>query len=262
MALIKVNYYSRALKRNTEVNVILPSDQPADEQTSGEIRFIREYPVLYLYHGVYGDNTDWLSYTRIIDYANEFQVAVVLPSLENHFGLKLAWGDDYATFLGEELPAYMENWLPITGDRARKWTGGLSMGGYVAWSIAMRYPDRFGRAISLSGALDLKAVVRMQLGGANGLPFDGNDYFGACMRRDENDLKCIYAAQSSGHAMPRLYQACGTEDFLYDVNTDMRGALTSLGADITYEEGPGAHEWPFWDKYVRRGLAWAFGWTD
>ena len=49
---------------------------------------------------------------------------------------------------------------------------------------------------------------------------------------------------------------CGTEDSLLGVNRDLRDALLARGADLTYEEGPGGHDWVFWDTYIRRILEW------
>jgi S-formylglutathione hydrolase FrmB len=30
----------------------------------------------------------------------------------------------------------------------------------------------------------------------------------------------------------------------------------SLGLDLTYEEGPGEHEWGYWDQQIQKVLAW------
>jgi putative tributyrin esterase len=32
--------------------------------------------------------------------------------------------------------------------------------------------------------------------------------------------------------------------------------LKANGADVTYEEGPGMHDWDFWDTYIQRVLEW------
>ena len=32
--------------------------------------------------------------------------------------------------------------------------------------------------------------------------------------------------------------------------------MCELGADVTYEEGPGAHEWDFWNRYIKKVLDW------
>ena len=35
-----------------------------------------------------------------------------------------------------------------------------------------------------------------------------------------------------------------------------RDAALALGVDLTYEEGPGVHNFDFWDPYIRRILDW------
>ena len=34
------------------------------------------------------------------------------------------------------------------------------------------------------------------------------------------------------------------------------GLGEALGVDLTYEEGPGIHNWIFWDAYIQRALNW------
>jgi S-formylglutathione hydrolase FrmB len=66
-------------------------------------------------------------------------------------------------------------------------------------------------------------------------------------------------AQKLSHAKgpkPRLYQCCGTEDFLYDANQQFRRLMGTLDFDYTYEEGPGTHEWGYWDRQIQRVLEW------
>ncbi|MBQ1356635.1 MAG: acetylesterase, partial [Solobacterium sp.] len=52
------------------------------------------------------------------------------------------------------------------------------------------------------------------------------------------------------------YQCCGTEDFTYEQNVSFRDFAHKLGVDLTWEEGPGAHNFDFWDPYIRRILHW------
>ncbi|MNO08323.1 hypothetical protein D3C81_2309100 [compost metagenome] len=55
---------------------------------------------------------------------------------------------------------------------------------------------------------------------------------------------------------PLLYQCCGTEDFLYKDNQTFRKACAKTSLSLTYEEGPGEHEWGYWDTKIRDVLAW------
>ena len=73
----------------------------------------------------------------------------------------------------------------------------------------------------------------------------------------ENDL--FYLAEqlkASGKPLPKMYQWCGTEDFLYEENVKMRDHLRNLGYDLTYEESPGDHQWKYWDEKIQTVLNW------
>ena len=56
--------------------------------------------------------------------------------------------------------------------------------------------------------------------------------------------------------MPELYQACGTEDFLYQMNLKAKARMEEMGASLVYDEGPGGHNWDFWDLHIRNILDW------
>lgn len=258
MALIRINYFSRTLLRNTEVNVIIPTETSAEMNRDFNANFLDEYPVLYLYHGAFGDYTDWIRSTDIESYAQKYQIAVVMPSVENTFALNIENGDQYLTFAGEELPLFLEHILPVSKKREKTFAAGLSMGGYVAYSLAVHFPERFSHAASLSGALNLNRLVEMQKNGAAGLPFSFRQLLGNndAKKQEELDLIALYKkCQEKGYNL-KLYQACGTEDFLYELNQEMRHGFAQIEADHFYEEGTGAHEWTFWNKYIERAIGW------
>ena len=56
--------------------------------------------------------------------------------------------------------------------------------------------------------------------------------------------------------VPAIYMACGTEDSLLPQNRDYRDFLKAHHIPVTYEEGPGGHEWDFWDCYIKHVLEW------
>jgi pimeloyl-ACP methyl ester carboxylesterase len=58
MAIIKLNYLSKALLRTVDVTVVLPTDTlDMDTMTYNQKK---EYKTLYLLHGIFGDQNDWL----------------------------------------------------------------------------------------------------------------------------------------------------------------------------------------------------------
>ena len=32
--------------------------------------------------------------------------------------------------------------------------------------------------------------------------------------------------------------------------------MEELGLDLTFEEGPGIHDWDFWDEYIQYAIKW------
>ena len=102
MALVQVNYLSKALYRTVPVNVILPSDKISFETSDYLGVPTGGFPTLYLLHGLLGNYTDWVSGTRVQRWAEDAGLAVVMPSGDNSFYVPgLAANNDYGAFIGE-----------------------------------------------------------------------------------------------------------------------------------------------------------------
>ena len=63
-------------------------------------------------------------------------------------------------------------------------------------------------------------------------------------------------AVEKGLTIPKLLIQCGTEDFLYEDNQQFMTYLDDKGIDYQYEEGPGQHDYAFWDKAIKRTIEW------
>ena len=55
---------------------------------------------------------------------------------------------------------------------------------------------------------------------------------------------------------PQLYLCCGADDDLLPANRAYRDFLTAHGLPVTYEEGPGGHDWDFWNTFILRIFNW------
>ena len=53
-----------------------------------------------------------------------------------------------------------------------------------------------------------------------------------------------------------MYLACGTEDSLLEATRKLWNFLRASGAEVTCEEGPGGHEWDFWNRYIKKFIDW------
>lgn len=262
MAFFQMNFFSKALCSNTDVNVFIPtpdSDEILNNKSSDYFCRGIKFQTLYLLHGAYGDYSDWMRLTSIEKYAQKHKLAVIMPSAANSFYQNMAYGSDYLTYLGEELPEVMEILFPLAVAREDRFVAGLSMGGYGALKLAFEKPDFYSAGISLSGALDIVKVVQKLKEGTMEGPFRMECIFKnpeALKGTDADIFALIQKDKKAGKRLPRVFQSCGTEDFLYEMNKEASRTLEGLAVDITYEEHPGAHDWDYWDVHIQRALDW------
>lgn len=247
MALLHVDFYSDVLGRGAHMDAILPERCP-------EAR----WRTLYLLHGMTDDHTTWQRRTSIERYAEERNLAVILPETELAWYSDTPHGENYFDFISRELVCITRRMFPrLSHDRADTFAAGNSMGGYGALKCALRHPETFSRAASLSGALDAAALPHLAepLGTAR----YWEDVFSPldAIAGSENDL--FAAASALTRNRPELFLWCGREDFLYSMNLRMRDHLMKLNYDLTYRESAGDHQWKHWDREIQVALDWMLG---
>ena len=71
----------------------------------------------------------------------------------------------------------------------------------------------------------------------------------------DKDIFAMYRqAAASACGSPQIYLACGTEDRLYPKVALFRDFLQKEGAPLTFKDGPGIHDWLFWNTYLEDAL--------
>lgn len=254
MALLTCNFYSESLGLSTSMNVILPQ-QTQSQIGLDNVKRPGPHKTLYLLHGLSDDDTIWVRRTSIERYAAAYGIAIVMPQVHRSFYTDMAYGEKYWAFISEELPKLARSFFPLSDKREDNFAAGLSMGGYGAFKLALRRPDLFSAGASLSGALDIASMVESPNNPRSGLL---HTVFGdQKVRGSEDDLLFLLDRVAKSNApAPKLYQCCGTEDFLYADNQTFKKAADRSGLDFTYEEGPGEHEWGYWDRMIQQVLKW------
>ena len=259
MAFLDFHFFSDALGLTCSAWILIP--QPATGQIGMDGGALREkYPTLYLLHGLSDDHTIWMRRTSIERYAAAKNIAVVMPAVGRSFYQDMASGRKYWTFVSEELPALCERLLPLSTAREERFAAGLSMGGYGAFRLGLAKPERFAAVASLSGALDMPRRARDA--GKAGSRVSLEEWIGILgpeLKVDGTDSDLHFLAQklaSSRGPKPGLYLACGTEDELLEDSRAFRKQLEALRLPATYVEGPGSHEWGYWDAQIQKVLDW------
>ena len=259
MAIIEVNFISKCLMRTVTFNAIIPVDKFGPQAENAEQKPLK---TLYLLHGIFGNYTDWVNGTRIQAWAEANDLAVIMPSGENRFYLDdEKSGELYGEFIGKELVEFTRKLFPLSDKREDTFIAGLSMGGYGAIRNGLKYAENFGCVIGLSAAL----VHDTWKDADNSAPiftFRRNYYeaiFGEYDKvkgSDKDPKALLLKLKEEGRPVPKMYLCCGTEDGLVTANRDFRDFLNENGVDPTYVEGPGKHDWVFWDTYIKKVLDW------
>lgn len=260
MAFIQMNFLSKALMRTVPVNVIIPADKMI--LPGMPVREDKPYKTLYLLHGIFGNYTDWVNGTRIQRYAEENDLAVVMPSGDNSFYLDHPEAmNNYGDFIGRELVEITRKIFALSHRREDTYIGGLSMGGYGAVRNGLKYHDTFGAIVALSSALIVDGLKERTNDTPNQI--ERRDYaesvFGdlnAVSGSDKDPKYLVKQMIKNGDRFPGIYMACGQDDFLLDANRDFAEFLNDNGVRVTFEVGPGNHEWDFWDTYIKKAMDW------
>lgn len=256
MAWFQVSFYSQSYQFSVPLNILIPADVVGPVPPSGE-RVL--YKTLYLLHGYFGNYTDWLLSGQLQELSQQFNLAIVLPSGHNGFFVDQPRARIRGSeFIAKELVSFTREAFPLSHRREDTLLGGLSMGGYGTMYNALKHGDVFGHAIALSAPVDAykgnDPSAPQEMGLTQG-------YFealhGDLANVAESDRNLSVLAKSvldEGQPVTNLYMACGYNDRLVFENRALHEAFAEMGFPHFYEEGPGTHEWPFWNTYLRRGL--------
>lgn len=261
MAIIKVDFFSTSLLRTVTINAIVPVDKMTFP--GAPVRVKKPFKTLYLLHGIFGNYTDWVNGTRIQAWAQDKNLVVIMPSGENKFYVdNPKTGEMFSQFIGKELVQITRDLFPLSNKREDTFIGGLSMGGYGALINGLRFNETFSHIAALSSGLVLDKVMNSTYEDGM-MPTDNRGYYEGVF----GDLDQLIGSEKDYNALikklvkekkdiPNIYLACGTEDFLISQNRDFHRLLKDNKVKVTYVEGPGTHNWEFWDTYIYKVLEW------
>lgn len=196
----------------------------------------KKYPVLYLLHGIGGDEFEWLRNghpQHILDnlYADK-KIAPMIVVLPNGRAMtddrptgNIMAADKVAAFarferdLLDDLIPYVEQHYPVIKDRNSRGIAGLSMGGGQALNFGLGNLDKFAWIGGFSSAPNTK--------------------------QPEVLIPDVIAAQKQ---IRLLWVSCGTEDNLLPISERTDAYLTKNSIPHVYYKAPGKHDFQFWKK--------------
>ncbi len=168
-------FQSAALGVEKSYRVYLPAGYDADTA--------RRYPVIYMLHGLGGDETNWIEQGKLADAADSMGLPAIVVMPDGDIGFYVnglvqpdrdaclrtappfSPGEEpeafcvtrwsYEDYITQDLIAHVDATYRTIADRKGRGIGGLSMGGFGALTLAMRHQDLFSATASHSGANSL-----------------------------------------------------------------------------------------------------------
>lgn len=218
---------------------------PAGYESSKE-----KYPVLYLLHGMGGDEEAWIALGRssqILDnlIAQGKAEPMIVVMTNGNVAQEAAPGESSLGWYKPtfQLPhtmdgkfeetftdviQFVESNYRVKAHKSSRAIAGLSMGGYHSLHISRYYPNTFDYVGLFSAAI---------------MPNDK-----ATSKVYENVDSTLDAQMKNGYKL--YWIGIGKTDFLYKNVTDYKAKLDAMGMKYTYVETEGGHTWTNWRVYL------------
>ncbi|MBR6353547.1 MAG: acetylesterase [Oscillospiraceae bacterium] len=259
----RMEFHAQTIMQHANFCFVLPNDVEMEEVREPR-HYERPTKSLVLLHGLTGTDTDWMYGGLAHQLSIQYNLAIFMPTTGNSFYLDRGYpGGNFASYVGAELPAYIRSTFGFCQSREDTMIAGLSMGGYGALRTALAFPETYSACIALSSALRIHELAKCADESTSIMPAAMlRDVFGdleTLESSDKNPEVLVRRLLDEAKPLPRIYMACGTEDTLIGANRDFRDFLKREGVPCVYEEGPGMHNWFFWNEYLDRGLASLLG---
>ena len=218
---------------------------PAGYESSNE-----KYPVLYLLHGMGGDEEAWIALGRtsqildnliaqgkakpMIVVMSNGNVAQEAAPGESTLGLYKPTFQLPNTMDGKfeetftDVIKFVESNYRVKADKADRAIAGLSMGGYHSLHISRYYPNTFDYVGLFSAAITPDAKVTSKV-----------------YANFDETLK-----KQMGNGYKLYWIGIGKTDFLFKFNEEYRAKLDKMGMKYIYRESEGGHTWTNWRVYL------------
>ena len=234
-------YNSPSLEKHRRITIYTP---PGYENNN------EKYPVLYLLHGMGGDEEAWIALGRtaqiidnLIAQGKAQPMIVVMPNGnaaqeaapgESSLGMYKPTMQLPNTMDGtyensfNDIISFVESNYRVKAEKSNRAIAGLSIVGFHSLHISRFYPTTFDYVGLFSAAIMPDANVKSKV--------------------YQNFDETLSAQMNNGVQL--YWIAIGKTDFLYQANVDYRKKLDSIGFKYTYIETEGGHTWDNWRKYL------------
>ncbi|MBR6691194.1 MAG: hypothetical protein IKL75_00960 [Bacteroidaceae bacterium] len=219
----------------------------------------REFPVLYLLHGLTDTHTAWRDRGNVADIATAVfargkaqEMIIVMPDAGTTYdGYFNADGWCYEDFFFQEFIPHIESTYRIIADKEHRAIAGLSMGGGGTVGYAIRHSEMFSSAYAMSalmGMVDGSWISRDPDARRSAFIKSVVEYNNIKAIEDATDEQCARLKKV------RWFIDVGDDDFLFDNNMDFIRAMRVKRIPYQLRVRDGGHKWLYWQEALEMAL--------
>ena len=244
---MRINFHAESLSKQTNMTVLLPHPDALSDKACRNPA--GPYPVLYLLHGMQGDDTMWCRSTRIEHYVVDLPLIVVMPDGGRSWYTDARHGLPYEACIMKDVIGFVDRFFRTIPDRTGRALGGYSMGGYGAAKFALKHPDVFCSVVASAGVYDFSTLFKRQ-----DLIDETTLVFGDSPDLDAGNNVFRIAETIDRSLLPAIRIECGSEDYLLPDARKLHAHLGKLDIPHDYAELPGSHSLSEWSQHVPAGI--------
>ncbi|MCF8295789.1 MAG: esterase family protein [Bacteroidales bacterium] len=232
----------------------------------------KQYPVLYLLHGLGGDETDWIrkgQVQRTVDSLIQADLikplVIIMPDAEDTYYMNHNDGMyQFEDFFFMELMPTVEKSYGCLGDREHRYIAGLSMGGFGSLLYALHHPELFSICGPMSAAIRTDQEIREMTWDVYG------KRYGAMtgVKEGEERITSFWNKHSILYLVDQLpanpdnsvkyYMDCGDDDYLFRGNAELYIRFMDKKIPHEFRVRNGMHTWDYWRDSLPEVLKFIF----
>jgi enterochelin esterase-like enzyme len=206
-------------------------------------------PLVILLHGVYGSSWSWALSGGVHISVLEMIRSKIIPPVTIAMPSDGLWGDgsaylahnnfNFEKWIAEDVPDAVKRCIPAVNDQSKIFIGGLSMGGFGAFKIGLKFNHIF------SGIAAHSSITNLQQ-----MQFFVEEKLDQYSQEDKTEEDVFETMLKHKAHLPPISFDCGISDPLLKYNRLLHQQLNGNNIIHDYEEYEGGHEWAYWQEHV------------
>lgn len=236
MAQLRYSFFSEVLQTKKNMIIIGDLTQKVDN-------------VFFFFHGVGGNEEDFLINTKINKIAERQKIVCILVDIDRSFLSNTKGGYDYLKYVDEEIYEIIDSTFAFDLRNSKKNIIGFSMGGYAALRLFLSNINRYDGVGSIAGSVDIVSRDKEKREIDNFIKKEWEMMFGETL---SNEYDLFEKIRKVNIENKKIYLSVGKDDFLYKYNLKFHEHLLKNDIKHIFDVEKGKHDYDYVDQQLEK----------